>query len=113
MKKEELLLVALYACSGAVLGPVQIQKLLFLIDKEIPELVGGPFFDFQPYNYGPFDKAVYEGLEQLAVEGKVDITVDKKFKTYRLTESGQKEGGKYLRPFLITQNFTLKEPQNL
>jgi DNA-binding PadR family transcriptional regulator len=94
MEKKDILLVALYASNGVPLGPVQVQKLLFLIDREISELIGGPFFNFQPYNYGPFDKAVYEELEQLAVNGKVEITWALKWKTYRLTKSGQEEGKK-------------------
>jgi len=94
MEKKDILLVALYASNGVPLGPVQVQKLLFLIDREISELVGGPFFNFQPYNYGPFDKSVYEELEQLAIKGKVEITSVQKWKTYRLTKSGQEEGKK-------------------
>lgn len=94
MEKKDILLVALYASNGVPLGPVQVQKLLFLIDREISELVGGPFFNFQPYYYGPFDKAVYEELEQLAEMGKVEITPVQRWNTYRLTKSGQGEGEK-------------------
>ena len=36
-----------------------VQKLLFLLDREAAEIVGGPHFRFVPYNYGPFDKGVY------------------------------------------------------
>ena len=44
---------------GIIFNPVQIQKLLFLFDREIPEQVGGPHFQFVAYHYGPFDLEVY------------------------------------------------------
>ena len=44
---------------GAAFDPIRVQKLLFLIDREASDQIGGPFFDFQPYHYGPFDRAIY------------------------------------------------------
>ena len=32
-------------------SPAQVQKLFFLIDREIPQWVGGPHFRFEPYDY--------------------------------------------------------------
>jgi hypothetical protein len=54
----------LYAGPGS-----KVQKLLFLIDREIPRLVGGPHFNFQSYDFGPFDRDVYDTLEALAAQG--------------------------------------------
>src|SRR5262249_3878533 len=80
-------------------SPVQIQKTLFLIDTEIPKLVGGPYFDFQPYDYGPFDKDVYDALEELTrgqlVE--VDTAAGLRWRRYRLTDAGQEKGMKALQ----------------
>jgi hypothetical protein len=59
MDRSSLVLAALAAAGGnAAFTPVQVQKLLFLIDREAGRLVGGPHFDFLPYDYGPFDRAV-------------------------------------------------------
>ena len=58
MTRKEVVLAALAPAKHAPHSPVQVQKLIFLIDRNIPREVGGPHFDFQPYNYGPFDKAV-------------------------------------------------------
>lgn len=92
MTKREVVLAALAPANRSSHSPVQVQKLLFLIDRNIPGEVGGPHFDFQPYNYGPFDKAVYEELEALAQEGLVEICAGWKWNEYRLTEAGQKAG---------------------
>ena len=44
---------------GAGFFPIQLQKVLFLIDREIHEFVNGPHFHFIPYHYGPCDKDIY------------------------------------------------------
>ncbi len=96
MDRKEIVLAALAPASGAQHSPVQVQKLLFLIDKNIPKLVDGPHFNFQPYHYGPFDSAVYDVLEELCMEGHVDITCDWTLRLYRLTVPGQALGDKAL-----------------
>ena len=65
MEKREIILAALAPADGVIHTPVQVQKLLFLIDKKIPHLVGGPYFNFVPYAYGPFDTEIYRLLEEL------------------------------------------------
>ena len=96
MNKRDLVLAALAPGKRASHTPVQVQKLLFLIDKEISDLIDGPYFDFQPYNYGPFDKAVYNVLFQLATEGLVQILNEWTWKSYRLTVPGQQLGEELL-----------------
>lgn|SRR3989338_171027 len=96
MERKDFMLAVLAAARGGTHSPVQVQKLFFLIDQNIPKLVGGTYFNFVPYNYGPFDKAVYEELEGLAFIGNVDIFFDKTWNSYRLTESGQKRGDELL-----------------
>ena len=69
-----MVLLAMAAGGQATLfEPVRIQKLLFMMDREIPHLLGGPHFRFAPYRYGPFDQAVYQELESLRDAGLVDI----------------------------------------
>ena len=89
MTRREIVLAALAPSNGEKHSPVQVQKLLFLLDKEACELVDGPHFDFKPYNYGPFDKHVYEVLESLGAEGLVTIFTEEKFCKYALTPKGQ------------------------
>lgn len=94
MDRRAVVLAALAPALGAAHTPVQVQKLLFLIDREIPALLGGPLFDFQPYNYGPFDKSVYSTLESLARDGMVEVeeAPGLRWRKYRLTEAGQEAG---------------------
>ncbi|MFQ5443318.1 MAG: hypothetical protein ACE5EK_01755 [Nitrospinales bacterium] len=88
MDKKQFVLAALAPANGAVHTPVQVQKLLFILQEEIPEKIGGVHFNFEPYDYGPFDSEVYRVLEILSVDGLVEI-IPGKWNSYRLTELGQ------------------------
>lgn len=69
--KSDLILIALAAGEKFEHTPVQIQKLLFLIDKNVGDRIGGPLFEFKPYDYGPFDSSIYDLLRQFEAEGLV------------------------------------------
>lgn len=99
MDREEIVLAALAPANGGKFSPVQVQKLLFLIDRNIPEEVDGPHFDFQPYHYGPFDSNVYQVLEELVEEGDVEVTlpIGQCCRSYCLTPQGQEKGDDLLR----------------
>lgn len=97
MDKYKIVLAALAADQGKVYTPVQIQKILFLIDRNISEMVHGPHFDFQPYDYGPFDKDVYNVLDELSQKGLVEVVESGQiWKKYRLSPDGQEFGHKAL-----------------
>jgi uncharacterized protein YwgA len=91
MNQREILLVSLLG--GYSFSPVQVQKLLFLVDKNLPRTIGAPFFNFQPYDYGPFDKNVYLELENLSKEGLVEISYENSAsqRWYTLTLQGNKK----------------------
>ncbi|MEE1961192.1 hypothetical protein V1387_00755 [Allomuricauda taeanensis] len=92
MKKEELILSVLSIGDKLKYTPVQIQKLFFLIDKRIGESIGGPYFEFKPYHYGPFDKSLYQILDDLQDKGLVEINNIGGLKKYSLTEEGYEAG---------------------
>lgn len=93
MDKISIALSALAVSSGAAHSPVQLQKLLFLIDRNIPQRIGGPVFNFEPYDYGPFDKTVYSTMDALISNGLAEaIEQGSRWKKYRLTDAGQKKG---------------------
>jgi hypothetical protein len=96
MNAEEFVLAALAPAGGQTHSPVQAQKLLFLLEQTVAAQVGGPFFDFQPYNYGPFDKLVYEVLDSLAGDGLVAVESERSWHTFRLTSAGQDRGSALL-----------------
>ena len=96
MKKSEMVLIGLSPSNGAYHSPAQVQKLFFLIDKNISDEFGSEVFDFQPYNYGPFDRMVYVTLEELEVQGLVEINHSKSWKEYKLSKVGQEKGTELL-----------------
>ena len=91
MNRKELIIVALN--SGHRFTPVQVQKLFFLIDRNISNQLGGPFFNFSPYDYGPFDKEIYKELLSLQSEGivKINAEANSARRSYQLTEKGENE----------------------
>jgi hypothetical protein len=72
--RRKLVLAALAAdAANAQFAPVQVQKLFFLLDRNIADEMGGEQFAFEPYDFGPFDREVYSELEALARKGLLDI----------------------------------------
>ena len=95
--REDVVLAGMAAAEGVALAPVQVQKLFFLIDKKIADLIGGPHFDFQPYSYGPFDHAVYGVIERLERENFAEaISQASRYRLYSLTPAGQERGAEIL-----------------
>ena len=96
MKRPEVVLTAMAAGgAGAQFDPVRVQKLLFLVDKEIPQFVEGPHFGFKPYNYGPFDVVVFQELDALSMENEVCVNHNG-YRLYSLTDSGHARGAAML-----------------
>jgi uncharacterized protein len=74
MTRQQVLLAILAASQGRPYTPVQIQKAAFLVTRNLPSLVDeGSNFSFDPYDYGPFDQAVYAEAERLGSVGAVEI----------------------------------------
>jgi hypothetical protein len=72
MNREDWVLLALHFGGARGLSPVQLQKSLFLLRMEVPE-VGSDYYEFIPHNYGPFSKQIYQDAEQMATRGLVAI----------------------------------------
>lgn len=77
---------------GSTFSPVQVQKLFFLLDREIPDKISGPRFAFSPYDYGPFDADVYRELEALSRDECVEILQGNSHRLYRLSDTGRTRG---------------------
>ena len=90
MNRDEYMLAAMAMAGRDPLSPVQVQKYFFLLDKNVGDAMGGVQFDFEPYDFGPFDKSVYEALDSLRARGLVEIEGDlsRGVRMYRLTEDG-------------------------
>lgn len=96
---SEFVLAALSTAEGRPFQPVHVQKLFFLIDQELSPRLGGKYFHFRPYDYGPFDSQVYMTLERLELDGLVEITQEAEHsaRRYSLTEAGQRQGEEYFK----------------
>lgn len=67
------ILIALQAADRSCLSPVQLQKSLFVLGERRSEALSGPFYDFRPYHYGPFDADIYRDSDNLAAHGLIEI----------------------------------------
>lgn len=85
------MLVLLASAGGAPLTPVQLQKAAFLVQRQAGWLIKGPPFSFEPYDYGPFDRRVYQEADSLAQEDDVVVTPHNGggWNTYSATAQGQ------------------------
>ena len=88
-------ILAVLACAedGHTYSPVQIQKALLILSKEASDIFdAGSNFNFQAYDYGPFDKDVYTELEALSREELVEIGVNPQLtrKTYAVSPEGRR-----------------------
>lgn len=98
MNKKEIVLAVMASVKDAAYSPVQIQKLLFLADKKIPKHLGGPHFNFLPYDYGPFDKEIYQIIDEYEKTGELNILgcSTSSIRKFRLTSRGQQLGDQLL-----------------
>ena len=89
MDKLELTQAALSAGGrGAEFNAIQLQNLLFLIDREVAAKCGGPFFEFEASRYGPFDSGVFDVAESLAGAGRLVIRSRRPIWTVALSAEG-------------------------
>lgn len=91
MNRDKWTLLALALAHERGLSPVQLQKSLFLLGKNLNnEVLGSDYYQFEPYNYGPFDVAVYQDAEHLSRQGFVTITrtAERRWPLYQITEAG-------------------------
>ena len=84
-------LLALAQAPDGKLTPVQLQKILFLMAMEVHEEISTPFYNFVPYNYGPFDATIYSDIEDNARDGLALIDKSGKWSTYIITPQGQRQ----------------------
>jgi len=94
MQPSETILAILASADGRPLTPVQLQKAAFLLDRN--GLARG--FHFAPYDYGPFDRAVYDQASALAERGLVSINPAQwgRWNVYAATSDGIDAGREVL-----------------
>ena len=99
MTRQQLLLAMLAASDGHFYEPVQIQKAIFLVTRNLPDLVDEDrSYRFQPYDYGPFDSQVYSDARELRNRGLalISTAASGNWSTYAASEQGYLEGRQIL-----------------
>ena len=91
--REDIVAAAFAAAGpGVAFDPIRVQKLLFLIDREVSERIGGPFFQFEPQRHGPHDGAVYDAIDKMTAKGEAQVDSSGPRLHYRLSETGRRRG---------------------
>jgi uncharacterized protein YwgA len=99
MKRGQFILACLSPAGRAKFTPVQLQKLFFLIDRSVGDRVQGPFFNFEPYLYGPFDKEIYTEMAALEADGLIVKIPEGRWNSFRLTDQGEALGSDVFSQF--------------
>lgn len=82
-----LLLLADGATGQFALDPVRLMKGAFLgVERGRAEWRG--LFRFEAYDYGPFDRHVYDARDRLIVDGLLEL-IPGRYDSYRLTDRGR------------------------
>jgi hypothetical protein len=95
MNRKDLVLAILAASGGRPYTPVQIQKAVFIVCDQVPDLIDeGPGFNFRPYDYGPFDADVYADIADLQLSGEAVIAPSGSgnWNTYAASDAGLSRG---------------------
>ena len=88
MLKRQRGLLHLLKCADKPLSRIELTKWCFLLRHEMPSHGGASFFDFVPYQYGPFSFSMYQELDKLAIQNYVETPDDK---AVALTQLGESE----------------------
>jgi len=91
MDRKDWALLVITAAKERPLSPVQLQKSLFLLSQELTaqEKQCAHFYEFVPYDYGPFASEIYSDAELLEAEGQAKIVrPHNSYRQYQLTPEG-------------------------
>jgi hypothetical protein len=86
--EDILLLIAEGADGQFPLDPIRLMKGGFLAWKQGPS-EWTPLFDFQPYDYGPFDSRIYRARDDLIRSGLLDVSSQGRYDRYEVTPAGR------------------------
>jgi len=93
--RKEWTLLVIAAAEGEPLQPVQLQKALFLLAENLTDAQRQTdgFYDFQPYDFGPFAQAIYADADELGAEGLILIAQPhaRAYREYIATVPGLKQ----------------------
>jgi uncharacterized protein YwgA len=98
MERKDWALIVLNEAAPGTLSPLQLQKILFLISKNLSDEVGPDFYEFVPYNYGPFAPEIYSDVGLLVGSGLVERVqyTGRNWDAYEITLKGHNAALKML-----------------
>jgi len=98
MTKKDWVLLLINFAGEKGLSPLKLQKSVFLLSKNLHEDLSKDFYNFIPYNYGPFSKEIYTDIDILDSEGLIKILEfkDRKWPEYHITSKGVKKSEKLI-----------------
>jgi uncharacterized protein YwgA len=96
VERKHWVLLALAAGAPNGFTPIQLQKSVFLIGKDLK--LRKTFYSFSPYDYGPFTPEIYADAEELEVEGLVNISFLRfsGWREYSATQEGLEKANEIL-----------------
>jgi hypothetical protein len=87
-RQDVILLLAAGADGPYDLDPIRLMKGCFVVSQ-----VGRPewreIWDFEPYDYGPFDTSVYRARDALLSRGLLQSDRNGRYSAYSLTDEGE------------------------
>ena len=91
--REDIIAAAFAAAGpGVSFDPIQLHHLLFLIDRTVSDRIGGPFFRFEPRDYGPFDEGIHGAIREMAGAGDDPTDTSAPHLRYLQTDAGRERG---------------------
>ena len=90
--RELFALAVLSTFDGEDWNPTQLQKIFFILDQKVAEKIGGPHWNFKPWDYGPYDQAIFEVMRELEDR---NLLISRHL-SYNLTPRGQRLGEEQL-----------------
>ncbi len=112
MKRDQVTLLMLISADGYSFTPVQIQKAMFILSKKMPNIFEEGHYNFKPYDYGPFDKEIYDDIRILAENGLAEITSNGRWNLYRATNEAIKESSYLIDTFKGEEYNYIKKVSN-
>lgn len=98
MTRAEILLAVLATGrEGASSSIFRFQKLLFLIDREVSDLIGGRHFQFSAGKFGPYEMRIHEELGLLVENAEILVDDPTSVSALALTTKGLRRGNQILQ----------------
>jgi hypothetical protein len=92
MTPKDWTLLVIAAAKPKPIQPVYLQKTLYLLEQRLSlkKLQVKRFYQFEPYDYGPFCPDIYSDAEDLMAQGlvHVDRPASQSYRFYSMTDLG-------------------------